>query len=172
MNKIITTWLLFLIAFATTLPARSITTDNESRTPATERRHRPPFSPEEYLKAKNEHIIKRVPLSPQEASFILPLLQKQKELQRKNDKKIKFLKRKIAETNNQQECMKLLENIFKLKAANLQIEKKYTQKMMEKISPKKCMRVINEEERFNFDMLRKMVNTPPNGKPAEQNKNN
>lgn len=172
MSKYIIHLILFFLTSSSLTYAQKNTKEEDFQKHKTERKHHSSFSPQEYLKDKNEYLIKKVPLTPQEASAILPLLQKQKEQQRKNDKKIRFLKKKITANTSKEECWDLIGQIYELKNRNLQIEGEYARKMLEKISPQKYIRLINEEEKFNFNMLRKMVNSPARGQFPHPAKNN
>lgn len=172
MNKYILHLILFFLISSSLTYAQKNTKEEDPQKHKTERKHHSSFSPQQYLKEKNEYMIKRVPLSPKEASAVLPLLQKQKELQRKNDKRIRLLKRKITANTSKEECWNLIGKIYALKNKNLQIEGEYARKMLEKISPQKYIRLISEEEKFNFEMLRKMVNSPARGQFPPPTKNN
>ncbi|MEG1579808.1 MAG: hypothetical protein RR386_00920 [Bacteroidaceae bacterium] len=119
--------------------------------------HRPPFSPEEFMKRQEAFIIKEAGLTPTEAQFLFPLFHQSKQKQREISRQIQSLVKKGKEKDlTENEYLSILRTIDKLQMNKLKIEQSYHEKYRKMLSNKKILAIVSANARFDRRMLKQM----------------
>ena len=141
------------ILFASLLMLFTILTAN-----AQQQGRKPHFSPEEFQAKQRTYITEKAGLSPEEADAFFPLffeLQKKKfELERNARKDFK---RQRNEQMSEEECRKFVYNMADVKIEVAKLEREYTDKYLQVLSPCKVRRVQFAEGSFQRDLMKKMT---------------
>ena len=121
-------------------------------------KNRPHFSPEEFQAKQKAYITEKAELTPEEAEAFFPLffeLQKKKfELERNARKDFK---RNRNEQMTEEECRKFVYNMADVKIEIAKLEREYTEKYLNLLSPCKLRRVLHAEGSFQRDLMKKMT---------------
>lgn len=137
---------------------------------------RPKFSSQEYMERKNSFLTKNAHLTTSEASDVLPLLHRQKELQRANDSKIRDLRKQVNINSDDAKCLSILKQIRSLQENNYKLELEYQKKMLKKVSSLKYLLLINADVAFDREMLHKIMaphkGNQPRNKKLQNGKTN
>ena len=119
---------------------------------------RPHFSPEEFQAKQKAYITEKAELSAEEAEAFFPLffeLQKKKfELERNARKDFK---RQRGEQMSEEECRKFVYNMADVKIEVAKLEREYTDKYLQVLSPCKVRRVQFAEGSVQRDLMKKMT---------------
>jgi hypothetical protein len=117
-----------------------------------------PFSPEEFQAKQKAFITEKAALTPEEAEAFFPLffeLQKKKfELERNARKDFK---RQRNERMSEDECRKFVYNMADVKIEVAKLEREYTDKYLQVLSPCKVRKVQFAEGSFQRDLMKKMT---------------
>ncbi|MBQ5645201.1 MAG: hypothetical protein IIV04_05820 [Bacteroidaceae bacterium] len=123
-----------------------------------QQKNRPHFSHEEFQAKQRAYITDKAGLSPEEAEAFFPLffeLQKKKfELERNARKDFK---RQHNERMSEDECRKFVYNMADVKIEVAKLEREYTDKYLQVLSPCKVRRVQFAEGSFQRDLMKKMT---------------
>ena len=121
-------------------------------------KNRPHFSPEEFQAKQKAYITEKAGLSPEEAETFFPLffeLQKKKfELERNARKDFR---KQRGEQMSEEECRKFVYNMADVKIEIAKLEREYTDKYLQVLSPCKVRRVQFAEGSFQRDLMKKMT---------------
>lgn len=121
---------------------------------------RPAFSPWEFMKKEDAFITDKAKLTMVEANIVCPLLHKMKDEQRALDFKIhRLLDQTKNEEISEKACKSILEKIARLNAKKLVIEADYHKQMLNVISAKKLLLLLQADMKFERFMLHKMFMT-------------
>ena len=133
-----------------------------------QQKNRPHFSPEEFQAKQKAYITEKAELSPEEAEAFFPLffeLQKKKfELERNARKDFK---RQRNEQMSEEECRKFVYNMADVKIEVAKLEREYTDKYLQVLSPCKVRRVQFAEGSFQRDLMKKMTEHRHNASKAK-----
>ena len=125
---------------------------------AQENNRKPHFSPEEFQAKQRAYITEKAELSPEEADAFFPLffeLQKKKfDLERGARKDFK---RQRGVQMTEEECRKFVYNMADVKIEVAKLEREYTDKYLQVLSPCKVRRVQFAEGSFQRDLMKKMT---------------
>ena len=125
---------------------------------AQENKRKPHFSPEEFQAKQRAYITEKAELTTEEADAFFPLffeLQKKKfELERNARKDFK---RQRNEQMSEEECRKFVYNMADVKIEVAKLEREYTDKYLQVLSPCKVRRVQFAEGSFQRDLMKKMT---------------
>jgi hypothetical protein len=121
-------------------------------------KHRPHFSPEEFQARQKAYITEKAALTTDEAEAFFPLffeLQKKKfELERNARKDFK---RNRNEQMTEDECRKFVYNMADVKIEIAKLEREYTDKYLNVLSPCKLRKVQHAEGSFQRDLMKRMT---------------
>ena len=136
---------------------------------AQDNKRKPHFSPEEFQAKQRAYITEKAELTTEEADAFFPLffeLQKKKfELERNARKDFK---RQRNEQMSEEECRKFVYNMADVKIEVAKLEREYTDKYLQVLSPCKVRRVQFAEGSFQRDLMKKMTESRhEKGKPGE-----
>ena len=125
---------------------------------AQDNKRKPHFSPEEFQAKQRAYITEKAELTTEEADAFFPLffeLQKKKfELERNARKDFK---RQRNEQMSEEECRKFVYNMADVKIEVAKLEREYTDKYLQVLSPCKVRRVQFAEGSFQRDLMKKMT---------------
>ena len=125
---------------------------------AQENNRKPHFSPEEFQAKQRAYITEKAELSPEEAEAFFPLffeLQKKKfDLERGARKDFKK-QRGVQMT--EEECRNFVYKMADTKIEIAKLEREYTDKYLQVLSPCKVRRVQHAEASFQRDLMKKMI---------------
>ena len=125
---------------------------------AQDNKKKPHFSPEEFQAKQRAYITEKAELTTEEADAFFPLffeLQKKKfELERNARKDFK---RQRNEQMSEEECRKFVYNMADVKIEVAKLEREYTDKYLQVLSPCKVRRVQFAEGSFQRDLMKKMT---------------
>ena len=125
---------------------------------AQDNKRKPHFSPEEFQAKQRAYITEKAELTKEEAEAFFPLffeLQKKKfELERNARKDFK---RQRNEQMSEEECRKFVYNMADVKIEVAKLEREYTDKYLQVLSPCKVRRVQFAEGSFQRDLMKKMT---------------
>ena len=125
---------------------------------AQDNKRKPHFSPEEFQAKQRAYITEKAELTTEEADAFFPLffeLQKKKfELERNARKDFK---RQRGEKMSEEECRKFVYNMADVKIEVAKLEREYTDKYLQVLSPCKVRRVQFAEGSFQRDLMKKMT---------------
>ena len=125
---------------------------------AQDNKRKPHFSPEEFQAKQRAYITEKAELTKEEADAFFPLffeLQKKKfELERNARKDFK---RQRGEKMSEEECRKFVYNMADVKIEVAKLEREYTDKYLQVLSPCKVRRVQFAEGSFQRDLMKKMT---------------
>ena len=125
---------------------------------AQDNKRKPHFSPEEFQAKQRAYITEKAELTKEEADAFFPLffeLQKKKfELERNARKDFK---RQRGEKMSEEECRKFVYNMADVKIEIAKLEREYTDKYLQVLSPCKVRRVQFAEGSFQRDLMKKMT---------------
>ena len=125
---------------------------------AQDNKRKPHFSPEEFQAKQRAYITEKAELTTEEAEAFFPLffeLQKKKfELERNARKDFK---RQRNEQMTEEECRKFVYNMADVKIEVAKLEREYTDKYLQVLSPCKVRRVQFAEGSFQRDLMKKMT---------------
>lgn len=131
-------------------------------------KNRPHFSPEEFQAKQKAYITEKAGLSPEEAETFFPLffeLQKKKfELERNARKDFR---KQRGEQMSEEECRKFVYNMADVKIEIAKLEREYTDKYLQVLSPCKVRRVQFAEGSFQRDLMKKMTEHRHNASQAK-----
>ena len=131
-------------------------------------KNRPHFSPEEFQAKQKAYITEKAGLSPEEAETFFPLffeLQKKKfELERNARKDFR---KQRGEQMSKEECRKFVYNMADVKIEVAKLEREYTDKYLQVLSPCKVRRVQFAEGSFQRDLMKKMTEHRHNASKAK-----
>ena len=131
-------------------------------------KNRPHFSPEEFQAKQKAYITEKAGLSPEEAETFFPLffeLQKKKfELERNARKDFR---KQRGEQMSEEECRKFVYNMADVKIEIAKLEREYTDKYLQVLSPCKVRRVQFAEGSFQRDLMKKMTEHRHNASKAK-----
>ena len=131
-------------------------------------KNRPHFSPEEFQAKQKAYITEKAGLSPEEAETFFPLffeLQKKKfELERNARKDFR---KQRGEQMSEEECRKFVYNMADVKIEIAKLEREYTDKYLQVLSPCKVRRVQFAEGSFQRDLMKKMTERRHNASQAK-----
>ena len=132
---------------------------------------KPHFSPEEFQAKQRAYITEKAGLSPEEADAFFPLffeLQKKKfELERNARKDFR---KQRGEQMSEEECRAFVYNMADVKIEIAKLEREYTDKYLNVLTPCKVRRVQYAEGSFQRDLMKKMMEhrgNAPKDKKAE-----
>ena len=132
---------------------------------------KPHFSPEEFQAKQRTYITEKAGLSPEEADAFFPLffeLQKKKfELERNARKDFR---KQRGEQMSEEECRAFVYNMADVKIEIAKLEREYTDKYLNVLTPCKVRRVQYAEGSFQRDLMKKMTEQKGNRQtenPAE-----
>ena len=121
-------------------------------------KNKPHFSPEEFQAKQKAYITEKAELTAQEAEAFFPLffeLQKKKfELERNARKD--FRKQRNGQMT-EEECRNFVYNMADVRIEIAKLEKEYTEKYLQVLSPCKVRRVQHAESSFQRDLMKKMT---------------
>ena len=125
---------------------------------------KPHFSPEEFQAKQRAYITEKAGLSPEEADAFFPLffeLQKKKfELERNARKDFR---KQRGEQMSEEECRAFVYNMADVKIEIAKLEREYTDKYLNVLTPCKVRSVQHAEGSFQRDLMKKMTEHRPNG---------
>ena len=131
-------------------------------------KNRPHFSPEEFQAKQKAYITEKAGLSPEEAETFFPLffeLQKKKfELERNARKDFR---KQRGEQMSEEECRKFVYNMADVKIEIAKLEREYTDKYLQVLSPCKVRRVQFAEGSFQRDLMKNMTEHRHNASQAK-----
>ena len=132
---------------------------------------KPHFSPEEFQAKQRAYITEKAELSPEEADAFFPLffeLQKKKfELERNARKDFR---KQRGEQMSEEECRAFVYNMADVKIEIAKLEREYTDKYLNVLTPCKVRSVQHAEGSFQRDLMKKMMEhrgNAPKDKKAE-----
>ena len=132
---------------------------------------KPHFSPEEFQAKQRTYITEKAGLSPEEADAFFPLffeLQKKKfELERNARKDFR---KQRGEQMSEEECRAFVYNMADVKIEIAKLEREYTDKYLQVLTPCKVRSVQHAEGSFQRDLMKKMMEhrgNAPKDKKAE-----
>ena len=132
---------------------------------------KPHFSPEEFQAKQRAYITEKAELSPEEADIFFPLffeLQKKKfELERNARKDFR---KQRGEQMSEEECRAFVYNIADVKIEIAKLEREYTDKYLEVLTPCKVRSVQHAEGSFQRDLMKKMTDHKNSRQENEQAK--
>ena len=132
---------------------------------------KPHFSPEEFQAKQRAYITEKAGLSPEEADIFFPLffeLQKKKfELERNARKDFR---KQRGEQMSEEECRAFVYNIADVKIEIAKLEREYTDKYLEVLTPCKVRSVQHAEGSFQRDLMKKMTDHKNSRQENEQAK--
>ena len=135
---------------------------------AQDNKKKPHFSPEEFQAKQRAYITEKAELTTEEADAFFPLffeLQKKKfELERNARKDFK---RQRGEKMSEEECRKFVYNMADVKIEVAKLEREYTDKYLQVLSPCKVRRVQFAEGSFQRDLMKKMTERRHNASQAK-----
>ena len=155
MKKIVFTLLMFLCA------SMSFAQEEDGR--------RPRFSPDEFRAHMEHYISKEAHLTKEESLQLFPVLHEMKEKQREISREmndLKFMKPSSSVTDKEYST-----RISKIKQLNVKIsetEELYYKRMCKVVSPEKVFRLMQAEDRFHRDMLRRFKH--PSAEPKNHHR--
>ena len=154
------------ILFASLLMLFTMLTAN-----AQQQGRKPHFSPEEFQAKQRTYITEKAGLSPEEADAFFPLffeLQKKKfELERNARKDFR---KQRGEQMSEEECRAFVYNMADVKIEIAKLEREYTDKYLNVLTPCKVRSVQHAEGSFQRDLMKKMMEQKGNRQtenPAE-----
>lgn len=119
---------------------------------------KPHFSPEEFQAKQRAYITEKAGLSPEEADAFFPLffeLQKKKfELERNARKDFR---KQRGEQMSEEECRAFVYNMADVKIEIAKLEREYTDKYLNVLTPCKVRSVQHAEGSFQRDLMKKMT---------------
>ena len=122
------------------------------------KKDRPHFSPEEFQAKQRAYITEKAGLSTEEADSFFPLffeLQKKKfDLERNVRKEFK---KNRNEQMTEEECRQFVYNMADVKIEIAKLEREYTDKYIQVLSPCKVRKVQHAEGMFQRDLMKKMM---------------
>ena len=125
---------------------------------AQENKRKPHFSPEEFQAKQRAYITEKAELTTEEADAFFPLffeLQKKKfELERNARKDFK---RQRGEKMTKEDCRKYVYNMADVKIEIAKLEREYTDKYLNVLSPCKLLKVQHAEGSIQRDLMKKMT---------------
>jgi Spy/CpxP family protein refolding chaperone len=138
---------------------------------AQDNKRKPHFSPEEFQAKQRAYITEKAELTTEEADAFFPLffeLQKKKfELERNARKDFR---KQRGEQMSEEECRAFVYNMADVKIEIAKLEREYTDKYLQVLTPCKVRRVQYAEGSFQRDLMKKMTEyrgNAPRDKQAE-----
>ena len=138
---------------------------------AQDNKRKPHFSPEEFQAKQRAYITEKAELTTEEADAFFPLffeLQKKKfELERNARKDFR---KQRGEQMSEEECRAFVYNMADVKIEIAKLEREYTDKYLQVLTPCKVRRVQYAEGSFQRDLMKKMTEhraNAPKDKKAE-----
>ena len=131
-------------------------------------RKRPHFSPEEFQAKQRAYITEKAELTTEEADAFFPLffeLQKKKFDLERNARK--DFRKQRGEQMSEEECRKFVYNMADVKIEIAKLEREYTDKYLQVLSPCKVRRVQFAEGSFQRDLMKKMTEHRHNASQAK-----
>ena len=125
---------------------------------AQENKRKPHFSPEEFQAKQRAYITEKAELTKEEADAFFPLffeLQKKKFELERNARK--GFKRQRNEKMTKEDCRKFVYNMADVKIEIAKLEREYTDKYLDVLSPCKLLKVQHAEGSFQRDLMKKMT---------------
>lgn len=129
------------------------------------------FSPEEFQKKQEAYIVSKTKITSEEAAFLFPLYHQQKNLQRKNDRKIRHLYWSVDKVAREDSAIVYLKQIRALQKENSKIELMYQKKILSGLSTQKYLKVLKADAMFEREMLHHLMQNPPKNIPNRKKKN-
>lgn len=115
------------------------------------------FSPWEFMKKEDEFITRHAKLTLVEANFVCPLIHKMKDDMRALDRRIHHLKYQADNPNiDDKASMDIIKKIHALEKQKTQVEIDYHNKILKELPPKKFLKVLAADNKFDRFILRKM----------------
>lgn len=125
---------------------------------AQENKRKPHFSPEEFQAKQRAYITEKAELTKEEADAFFPLffeLQKKKFELERNARK--GFKRQRNEKMTKEDCRKFVYNMADVKIEIAKLEREYTDKYLNILSPCKLLKVQRAEGSFQRDLMKRMT---------------
>lgn len=167
--KATTKLLLFtlLLLLANTLPLRANNSHqikvNDNKTCVanySERKPRPPFSPQDFKADLMAHITQRAGLTPEESKTFFPLFFEMREKCRNIEHQKERTLRNATQPNmSERDCQRALTLTAELNAKAARTEKQYMERLRKIVGAKKLIKAINADHDFGRNFFRRMTKT-------------
>lgn len=146
--KIIRSILIFCLLCTLSVAGHAETEDTSQR-----------FSPQEFMKRQEAFIVREARLSPTEAAAFFPLMREKEAKDRAIRTQMDaIIKKSHNDDLSDKECREILDKMADLDLQKAKLENVYRLKYRKVLNPKKILRVLDANGRFDREMLKHMLN--------------